>query len=99
MRLLVLLTSVPRTSLLVNRDKGPFRAVVSGLRRVAESEPWQKGSDGGVSDSSLRPSCLHKARVLPVASERRLGQKEEHLGWEQACRFLFPFKTCITWGK
>lgn len=50
----------------MNRDKGPFRAAVSGLRRVAESEPWQKGSDGGVLILVYAPAAYTRPGCCPL---------------------------------
>lgn len=71
----------------MNRDKGPFRAAVSGLkstrgRALAMAQAF---------DSGLNPSCLHNAggaACRGFTSEGRLSLKKEHLGWERACRLV-----------
>lgn len=67
-----MLTLVPRTSLPVNGDKGPFRAAVSGLK--SSRDRALAVALAGPFDSGLSPSSLHDARVLPAgALLRRAG--------------------------
>lgn len=52
----------------MNRDEGPFRTAVSGLKSTRGRALAVAQAVGGALDSGLDPSCLHNAGVLPAGA-------------------------------
>lgn len=50
----------------MNRDKGPFRAAVSGLKSTRGRA--LAVAQAGAFDSGLNPRCLHNVGVLPAGA-------------------------------